>query len=79
MKINGIPTDTFYQMLADLGTEQWKTVSEYAGFDKGIDYDLVVLKRQGIKLKFEWDNWFEGNVKGPDILVQELRERYRLT
>ena len=46
-----IATDTFYRMIADLSAAQWRVVSEYAGFDKGIDYDLVILKKQGIKLR----------------------------
>ena len=78
MKLNAVPTDTFYRILADLHAEQWKIVSEYAGFDRGIDCDFVVLKRQGIKLKFVWVLYLDGSVEGPDSLVLELRERYSL-
>ena len=44
-KISDIPTDIFYRVISELRSEEWKVVSEYAGFDKGIDYDLYVLKR----------------------------------
>ena len=76
MKIDGIPTDTFYQIIADLSADQWKVMSEYAGFDKGIDYDLIVLKKQGITLKFVWVLYLDGSVNGPEALLLELREKY---
>jgi hypothetical protein len=78
MKIDGIPTDTFYRMIADLGAEQWKIVSEYTGFDKGIDYDAVVLKKKGIKLRFVWVQHLDGSLEGLNAVLLELRERYRL-
>ena len=78
MKVPDIPTDIFYQIISELRSEEWKAVLEYAGFYAGTDYDLVVLKRQGVKLKFEWDNWLEGSVEGPNTQVQELRARYSL-
>ena len=76
--ISGIPADTFYRMIADLSAEQWKVVSEYAGFDKGIDYDLVVLKKQGVTLKLKWVLYLDGSIQGPDAPLEELRERYGL-
>ena len=78
MRIDGIPADTFYRIVADLSAEQWKIASEYSGFDKGIDYDAVVLKKLGVTLKFKWVLYLDGSVEGPDAPLQELRERYSL-
>ncbi len=78
MLISDIPTHTFNLMVSELRSEKWKKVAEYDGFDAWIDYGMVVLKKSGVKLKFEWDNWFEGSVRGPDVLLQELQKRYKL-
>ena len=32
----------------------------------------------GASLRFEWDNWMEGTVDGPDEIVREIRGRYSL-
>lgn len=79
MLVTDIPTATFNQIIEDLRGSGWKTISEYAGMDAWIDYGKVVLRLGSVKLTFEWDNWFEGNIDGPDVVVKELQERYALT
>lgn len=32
----------------------------------------VKLKKDGIKLNLEWDNWTEGSVEGPANYIKEL-------
>ena len=78
MLITDIPTETFNQILADLCADGWRVVSEYNGFDAWIDYGSVVLRRDGETLTFEWTNWFEGEVYGPDALILKLQEKYDL-
>ncbi len=63
MLISSIPAGAFYRIIADLRYEQWKVVAEYGRFDKGIDYDLVVLKKQGITLRFVWVLHLDGRLK----------------
>ncbi len=41
-------------------------------FDKGIDYDFYMLKRENIIIRFEWTNWFEWEISGPDESISEL-------
>lgn len=79
MQISDIPTGTFNAVLTDLRAEEWKTVSEYAGFDAWIDSGLAVLKKQGVKLEFEWEPYFEGKVQGPVFWLQQLKNRCALT
>ena len=78
MPISDIPTDTFNQIIADLRSEGWETVSEYDGFDAWIDYGNIVLCKDSTRLVFEWDNWFEGVIEGSDNLLQELQLKYKL-
>lgn len=76
--ITGVKTEIFGLVLAELQDEGWSAAYTYDGFDKGIDYDRVDLVNDGIKLKFEWDNWSEGIIQGPEKLLAALSERYGL-
>jgi len=78
MLITGIETHTFHQIVADLRSEGWETISEYDGFDVWIDYGKIVLRKDETDLTFEWDNWSEGEVAGPEKLLQALKEKYVL-
>jgi hypothetical protein len=79
MKIADIPTAKFNLILDELRVEGWRKVEEYDNFDAWIDYGRVVLEQGDIRLEFEWDNWMEGVIDGPDAVVEQLRTRYRLS
>ncbi len=80
MKIEHINTDLGNQIIEDLLKSGWEKVKEYSllAFDKGIDYDSYTLKKDGSKLKFEWTNWFEWELKGSTKDINELIVRYQL-
>lgn len=78
MKLAGIPTDTFNQIVKELRADGWTKTDEYDNVDAWSDYGMVVLKKGRASLKFEWDNWMEGTVDGPDEVVHEIRTRYSL-
>lgn len=74
--ITSIRTDKFNEFLSVLQDEGWKKTYEYSGFDAWIDYGCVHLKKDGIRLKFEWDNWDEGSVEGQKAVIQSLADRF---
>jgi hypothetical protein len=76
--ITSIKTETFNTILAELQEEDWSIAYVYDGFDAWIDYGHIDLINDGIKLKFEWDNWFEGVIEGPEKLLAALSARYGL-
>jgi YD repeat-containing protein len=76
--IGNIKTETFNAILAELQEEGWSITYDYDGFDAWIDYGRVDLINDGIKLKFEWDNWSEGVIEGPEKLLLALKARYSL-
>jgi hypothetical protein len=76
--IGNIKTETFNTILAELQEEGWSKTYVYDGFDAWIDYGRVDLINDGIKLKFEWDNWSEGVIEGPEKLLLALTARYSL-
>jgi len=78
MIIEDIVTDTFSRMIADLIDEGWVVTYAYNGIDSWIDYGKVILEKEGRTLTFEWTNWEEGTVEGPDDLVLELQKTYHL-
>ena len=78
MKVADIPTDTFNRIVKELRADGWRKTEEYDNFDAWIDYGMLVLEKDGTSLRFEWDNWMEGAVDGPDEVVQEIRGKYSL-
>ncbi|WP_035615968.1 hypothetical protein [Haloferula sp. BvORR071] len=73
MKIEDIPTATFNLISDELVAAGWKVIEEYDGFDAWIDYGLLVLSKDGVNIRMEWDNWMEGIIEGPDHLVGPIR------
>ncbi|PKL35976.1 MAG: hypothetical protein CVV44_17260 [Spirochaetae bacterium HGW-Spirochaetae-1] len=70
--IKDIPTKQFNKIIEELIDSGWKKIYVYNGFDAWIDYGKVKLKRQGIVLTFEWDNWTEGSIEGPHDVIEAL-------
>ena len=58
-----IETQQWYAIIELLKEQGWKVTREYIGFDKGIDYDQYVLKLNGEKILFSWDNLDEGKIQ----------------
>ena len=78
MTATDIKTDTFNLIVKDFRSEGWKKIEEYDNIDAWIDYGMVRLKKENVVLKFEWTNWEEGSVEGPDDVVQAIRFKYDL-
>jgi hypothetical protein len=78
MTVTDIKTDTFNRIVKELRSAGWKKIEEYDNVDAWIDYGMVRLERKGVTLKFEWTNWDEGSVEGPDEPVQAIKSKYDL-
>lgn len=70
--IKDIPTERFNRIKKDLIADGWRKTYEYAGFDAWIDYGKVKLRKDGVRLTMEWDNWTEGSIEGPASVVEAL-------
>lgn len=74
--IKDIPTQQFNQIIQGLIESGWVKTYEYSWPDAWIDWGCVKLKKNGKRLKFEWDNWTEGSIEGkPDVLEDIARSR----
>ena len=80
MVIEHIETEPGNRILDTLKSEGWKVISQYSplAFDKGIDYDSYTLRKDRQQLMFEWDNWFEWKISGPDEILTGLARRFGL-
>jgi hypothetical protein len=76
--IEDIPTDQFTAIVKEHGETGWKKTYLYQGFDAWIDYGRIDLQKNGSKLRFEWDNWTEGEISGPKAVVDALAARHGL-
>jgi hypothetical protein len=74
--IKDIPTKRFKELIAALTDAGWRKTGEYQGFDAWIDYGQVSLKKGGVKLNLEWDNWTEGSVEGPRSTIEEMARQF---
>ncbi|MEZ9196573.1 hypothetical protein [Shewanella sp. 10N.286.54.B9] len=77
--IQDIPTDDFNRILEFHLHNGWVKTYEYDGFDAWIDYSKVKLSKEGLKLKFEWDNWSEGEITGKAQVIDFLAGKFGLT
>lgn len=77
--IADLSKDEFSRVLKGLESLGWKIYSEYGGIDAGIDYDCIRLKRNGVKLKCEWDRCDEWSIEGPATAIHEIASHFNLT
>lgn len=76
--IKDIPTGYFNSIIQRLKSEGWKQTHEYTGFDAWIDYGAVRLRKNGVALFFEWDNWTEGSIEGPRRIIEDFAKQHSL-
>jgi len=76
--IEDIPTDHFNAVVKEYAEAGWKKAYLYEGFDAWIDYGRIDLKKGRCRLRFEWDNWTEGQISGPKAVVEALALKHRL-
>lgn len=76
----GIDTNSFYSALTFLKKSGWKLTAEYDTrlFDKGIDFDLYMLTKNGEVLLMAWDNWFEGEIEAPEKTLSEIAMHFSI-
>ena len=81
MKLVDIKTEIGNKILEDLIKEGWKKAHEYSplAFDKGIDFDSYVLKKDKSKLKFKWNNWLEWEISGTENELKIIAKRYAIS
>jgi len=73
--IKDIPTKQFNVLLKEFLSLGWKKKYVYRGFDAWIDYGKVKIKKDGVRLTFEWDNWTEGSIEGPVDFIEQFADR----
>jgi len=81
MIIEFIETGKGNELLEYLKKQGWRVTSQYnpLAFDKGIDHDHYELVRGDEKLLLEWSNWFEWQVTGSSLILNDLKEKLNLS
>lgn len=74
-----IETAIWEKAIALLKGEGWIVVDEYFNFDKGIDFDRIVLEKDGERIIFAWDNWFEGEIYCSADRMRMIEQAVRTT
>ncbi len=77
MKIaTNIETTEWNRIIKGLIADGWILTHKYDAFDAGIDFDFLILSKNGEKIIFGWDNWVEGEIKCSEKLINELSSRF---
>lgn len=74
-----IPTEFFYKIVNFLKQTDWKLKAEYDIFDKGIDFDLYQFVKNEEVILMVWTNWFEGEIKAPTEILNQIAKHFGLT
>ncbi|MDH4260075.1 MAG: hypothetical protein OEW16_07195 [Gammaproteobacteria bacterium] len=77
--IKDISGERFKTLAAHLKSDGWQFSSKYEGFDAGIDYDCIRVRKGLATLKCEWDNWSEWSVEGPRRVIENIAEKNNMT
>ena len=67
-----IETSLWNKVIDLLIQDNWVLSYQYDGMDAGIDYNAYTLKRGNEEIKFEWTNWFEGEIKCSIERIHEI-------
>lgn len=73
-----IETELFYSIIKHLTKTNWKITIEYSSelFDKGIDFDLYQLEKDGETILLAWTNWFEGELKATTDIIATIEKHF---
>jgi hypothetical protein len=76
----GIDTELFYSIIKYLTKTGWRVSLEYSTklFDKGIDFDLYQLNKNGETILFAWTNWFEGELKTSSTIIDNIEQQFSI-
>jgi len=69
-----INTELWYNIIDILKKDGWKVVISYFNFDKGIDFDFYVLKKENEEIILGWDNWMEGEIKCEENIMKQIEQ-----
>lgn len=67
-----IRTERWSDIILYCKSQGWEIISEYEGFDKGIDFDFYTLKKGDEEIKFGWDNFSEGEMTCKEPVMVEI-------
>lgn len=73
-----IKTELWNDIIEMLMNDQWSVIYKYDAFDAGIDFDLIVLEKQGEQILFGWDNWLEGEMQCSKTRLKEIESIMKL-
>lgn len=75
-----IETELFYSIVKYLIKNGWRVSLEYSTklFDKGIDFDLYQLDKNGETILFLWNNWSEGELKSSSTHIDNIEQQFSI-
>lgn len=62
----------YREVVAHLTADQWQVTNAYDNFDAGIDFDFIILEKEGEEILMGWDNWFEGELGCSPALLEQI-------
>ena len=69
-----IETEVWHKILSLLQADNWRIVYKYDEFDAGVDFDFVILEKEGEEILMGWDNWVQGEIKCSDFRLSGIEK-----
>lgn len=74
-----IKTDKWNAIVDLLIRDEYRVTYDYQGFDKGIDVDLMMLRKKEERVLLGWSNWFEGELYCSPGLLNTIEKQFKAT
>lgn len=72
----GIETSVWKNLIINLYQSGWKVKEKYVNVDAGVDFDFLILKKNGRSIWFGWDYIEEGEIKTDEHTFAFLEESF---
>lgn len=70
-----IETEVRNKVVKLLVSDHWDISLRYDNMDVGIDFDFLILEREGQEILFGWYNWFEGEIQCSEQRMSQIEQQ----
>jgi hypothetical protein len=69
-----VETTLWNSIISLLMERNWQVTHRYDEFDAGIDFDFLIIEKEGEEIIMGWDNWLEGEIKCSEQRLSEIEK-----
>ncbi|WP_161889463.1 hypothetical protein [Pontibacter russatus] len=70
--VTNVETLLWNKIISLLKSDNWGEAYRYDGFDARVDFDFIILEKEGEEVLFGWDNWIEGEIQCSERSIKTI-------